>query len=400
MDVHVGRQPVFDRAGGTVGHELLFRDGDVLHAQVVSGTAASARVILSSLLDIGLDTLVGDGLAFVNLPRAFVTGDLPLPPDTGRLVLEVLEDVGHDAELQAGIRRLRAEGQRLALDDFVWTEASAALLPDVDIVKVDVLQHGDDVPDLVRRLHAAGVEVVAEKIETPGQLATCRDLGVEYYQGYLLQRPQVMRGRSLTAGQLACMGLVQALRRPDVQVNELVDLVRGDAGLSYRLLRAANGASLGLSRRVTTVREALLMLGFAKLRRWSLLMLAADMPSGMEAGVEAALLRASMCERMAQGAGATDPDEAFVVGLLSSLDLLLGQPIEQVLALLPLAPQTRAAVLSREGPLGEVLACVLSYEQGGLQVPAASGLPASGPREAFLGAVQDAARSRQLLVSA
>lgn len=395
MDVHVGRQPVFDRTGRVVGHELLFRDGDVSYARTASGASASAQALLSSYLDIGLDTLVGDGLAFVHLPRAFVTGQVPLPRDTRQLVLEVPADVGADEQLQAGVRRLTAEGRRVALDDFVWTGQTAALLPDVDLVKIDVRQHGGDVPELVRRCRDAGVEVVAE-VETVEQLRTCRELSVEYYQGSLLQRPDALRTTSLSPRQVTCLTLVAALQKPEVSVDELVSLVRRDAGLTYRLLRAANGAALGLTRRVTALREALLLLGFGQLRRWAVLMLAADLPDEAGAGVEAAFMRAAMCERLADQAAA-DPEEAFVVGLLSSLPDLLGQPLDEILALLPLAAQTEAAVLQREGPLGEVLSCVLSYEQGVLVVPAASGLPARAPREAFLGAVTATLANRALL---
>ena len=399
MDVHVGRQPVFDASGRVVGAELLFRDGRVAHARVSDGVVATAQVILAAFLDLGLPTLVGTGMAFVNLPRPFVTGALPLPPGSGSLVLEILEDVGYDDELREGVRRLRQAGHRIALDDFVWTDGTAALLPLVDLVKVDVLQHGDGVPELIRRCHAAGVGVVAEKVETPAQLATCRALDVEYYQGYLLQRPEVLTARSLSARQMSCLELVRALQRPGVQVAELVEIVRRDPGLSYRLLQAANGASLGLSRRVTALRQALLLLGLSQLRRWALLMVVADLPDEAAGGVEAAFLRAAMCERLAHAAEA-DPDEAFVVGLLSSLDTLLGQPLPEVLAQLPVAPQTAAAVLARQGPLGEVLACVLSYEDGNLAVPAGSALPASAPREAFTGALTASVRERaQLLVS-
>ena len=134
MDVHIGRQPDVDNRGRVIGHELLFRDGQVDHARFPSGSKATAQVVLGAFLDVGLDRLVGDGLAFLNLPRPFITGAIPLPPDGGRLVLEVLEDVGHDEELRRGVQRLRDEGHRLALDDFVWTPESAALLSLVDLV--------------------------------------------------------------------------------------------------------------------------------------------------------------------------------------------------------------------------------------------------------------------------
>ena len=397
--MHIGRQPVFDAAGRVIGHELLFRDRDVAHAEFTSGTAATAQVLLASFLDIGLGPLVGGGLAFVNLPRPYLVNQVVLPVQPGRLVLEVLEDVGHDTEVLEGVQRLRAEGHLVALDDFVWTRESARLLPEADLVKIDLLQSGDDVPDLVRRCQAYGVQIVAEKVETQEQLALCRDLGVEYYQGYLLQRPEVLHGRSLSPSQATCLQLVRALDQRDVSMSSVTQLVGRDPGLTYRLLRAANAAAVGAPRRVTGLREALLLLGFSELRRWALLMLVAGLPTEAAGGVEAALLRASMCERLAGLVDGVTPDEGFVVGLVSSLDDLLGQSLPELLAVLPLAPSTEAALLERTGPLGDVLACVLAYEAGSPAVPAGSGLPAAAPRQAFVAAVAAATRDAQLVAA-
>ena len=78
MDVHIGRQPVFDHGGRVIGYELLFRDQDVEYAEITSGTAATAQVLLASFLDIGLSQLVGKGLAFVNLPRPYLVNQVVL----------------------------------------------------------------------------------------------------------------------------------------------------------------------------------------------------------------------------------------------------------------------------------------------------------------------------------
>lgn len=390
MDVHIGRQPVFDRARRVVGYELLFRDRDVAHARIGagSGSVATARVLLTSFLDIGLEELVGNGLAFVNLPRSYLVGDLPLPAPPAQLVLEVLEDVVADDEVLAGVRELRAQGYALALDDFLWDGPTARLVPEVDIVKLDVLEQGDELERSVRRCQEAGVAVLAEKIETAEQLALCRDLDVTYYQGYYLQRPEVLHGRSLSPSQASCLRLLSELDRDEPSTAAVARLVSADAALSFRMLRAANTAAVGAKRRITGLREALLMLGFSQLRKWALLLFVADLPVEAAPGVEAALLRAAMCEQLATWTRDADSASAFVVGLVSGLDVLLDQPMTEVLQTLPLAQPAREALLEGTGPLGEVLTCVLAYESGELVVPAASGLPESAPRQAFLRALR------------
>ncbi len=396
MDVHIGRQAVFDAAGLVVGYELLFRDSDVAYARVgapgTSAVAATAQVLLASFLDLGLGQLVGDKLAFVNLPRPFLTGELPLPTDKSRLVLEVLEDVGSDPELLRGVRRLHEQGYRLALDDFVLTPETAPLLAEVDLVKLDVLQHGDGLESVVRACQTAGRQVLAEKVETETQLTTCRRLGVAYYQGYLLERPEVLQGRSLSSGQTACLRLLQALQAPDVSLSTVAKIVRTDPGLTYRILRAANSASIGRASKVSSIVDALLVLGLTELRRWTLLLMVADLPPEAGAGVEAALVRAGMCEHLAAGTGAQD--EAFVVGLVSSLGSLLGLSDSALLDALPLSLVTQEAVLEHRGPLGEVLSSVLSYERGAPAVPVATGLTEDAPRVAFLAALRSTQQRR------
>jgi c-di-GMP-related signal transduction protein len=91
--VHVGRQAMYDRDGTLVAYELLFRrDADALEA-TESGVYATSKVIVTAMTEIGIDALVGDARCFVNLTREFLVGELPLPFDHRRVVLEVLETI-------------------------------------------------------------------------------------------------------------------------------------------------------------------------------------------------------------------------------------------------------------------------------------------------------------------
>ena len=108
--VHLGRQPVFDADLTVVGYELLFRRAGSTTAQVADPEQATADVVVKTFADFGLEAVVGDKLAFVNLPRGFLTGAKPLPFAPEQVVLEILEDVVADAEVLDGIRRLKDAG--------------------------------------------------------------------------------------------------------------------------------------------------------------------------------------------------------------------------------------------------------------------------------------------------
>jgi EAL and modified HD-GYP domain-containing signal transduction protein len=361
--VHLGRQPVFDADLEVVGYELLFRRAGAVTADVSDPERATADVVVKTFVDFGLESVVGDKLAFVNLPRGFLTGRNPLPFAPEQVVLEILEDVVTDQSVLDGVRRLRAQGFRFALDDFTWSEQTEPLIELCDYVKIDVLTYtADELTALVRRLRPFDVQLLAEKVETAEQFELCRSLSFAYFQGYLLSKPTVLTRRSLDSTRLACLRLLSVLGTANYDVTEAEAAIRSDPGLTLRILRMVNSAGTGLRRTVSSVREAVLLLGPRSLIGWVMLMSMSGSGSGASAdNVEVALTRARMCELLAAHA-LVPGDAAFTVGLVSSLDLLLGMSVEEAIADLPLEAEVADAVLHRTGALGSVLSAVLAYE--------------------------------------
>jgi c-di-GMP phosphodiesterase len=362
--VHLGRQPVFDADLTVVGYELLFRSAGSTTAQISDPEQATADVVVKTFTDFGLETVVGSKLAFVNLPRGFLTGSKPLPFPPQGVVLEVLEDVVADRPVLEGMRALRAAGYRFALDDFVWSDATEPLIELCDYVKIDVLASSPaEVTDLARRLRPFDVHLLAEKVETEEQFQLCRSLSFELFQGFLLSRPTVLTRRSLDSTRLACLRLLSVLASDDFDVADAEAAIRSDPGLTFRILRTVNSASSGLRRTISSVREAVILLGPRALIGWVLLMSMSGADTGTAAAVnvDVALTRARMCELLAPQA-AVSPDIAFTAGLVSSLDLLLAMPLEEAVADLPLDADLCAAVLEHRGAMGALLADVLAYE--------------------------------------
>lgn len=392
--VHLGRQPVFDAELDVIGYELLFRRAGSTSADVSDPEAATADVVVKTFADFGLDAVVGDKLAFVNLPRGFLVGQHPLPFAPEQVVLEILEDVVGDAEVVAGVEQLRERGFRFALDDYVGSPDSDPLIALCDYVKVDVLATpADEFADLARRLRRTGVRLLAEKVETREQFDACRALSFSYFQGYLLSRPTVLSRRTLDSTRLACLHLLTVLASEDYDVAEVEAAIRSDPGLMLRVLRAVNSAASGLRRKVSSVREAVLLLGPRTLMGWVLLisMSGGSLGTSSAVNVDVALTRARMCELLAPRLG-VPADTAFTVGLVSSLELLLGVPLDETVADLPLGTDVSDAVLAHRGPLGRLLADVLAYEQ---QAP--TSLPLAEIRGAYLPAM---AWTRSVLVRA
>lgn len=389
--VHVGRQPIFDRGLDVLGYELLFRASEGATSAAESGDMATTRVIVNTFTEFGLDRLVGQRLAFVNVTRPFVVGTMPVPFAADTAVLELLENIQAEEQVLAGARALRDSGFSLALDDFFFEPGRLDFLPLVDYIKLDVLGVDPDVlARRVERCRRSEVKLIAERVETVEDMERAADLGFDYFQGYFLVRPDVVSATSITPAHLACLELLAKLADPAIGLADVEAVVRTDLALNYRVLRAANAASSGSVRRIESIRDALVMLGLNRLRSWLLLMVLADAGNANEEQLGAAMTRARTCEVMAQeltGVHRVKPETAFIVGLLSSLEVVLGVTMEALLAKMPMSPQVEAALVHGDGPLGELVTAVVAYEQGDVARLEETGLDLFAVSRAYLSSV-------------
>ena len=362
-EVVVGRQPIVDVAGEVVGYELLYRSAGPA-ATTRDGEQMTAEVLLSALT-IGVDHLVGDGLVFCNADRGVLVGATPvtLPPE--RTVIEVLESVAIDADVVRGCADLVERGFQLALDDFMWVEGAEQLLEMASVVKIDVLAMSrDEVVELVARCRAFDVLLLAEKVETDEQLQWARDAGFDLFQGYIIERPVQVRGHTLPAATTAHVQLAVQLLVEDIDFKGIEEVLRREPGLVVQLLHmAGRGGGGGLRRQVKTIREALVLLGTARVRQWIALILLQGQRSSNPDAIITALARARACELLAARSPGASAESAFTAGLVSALDLLLGVDGDQLTSL-DLDPALKSAAFDRAGAAGALVARVADFQDG------------------------------------
>jgi c-di-GMP-related signal transduction protein len=386
--VHIGRQPIHDRSGAIVAYELLFRGARSAVTATQSDAYATTQVILTAFQEFGLDQIVGDKRCLLNMTREFLVGDLPLPFEPERVVLEVLETVEIDEEVIAGVAALAARGFKIALDDFVWGSGHERLLGLASYVKLDVL--GVPLPSVEAALNDVRryphIEVLAERIETQEQLDALMDLGFDYFQGHVYAKPQTLTAVSVNPSRLRRLELFTALSAADTDIDKVVPIVTADPALSFRVLQATNSAAVGLARKVSSVREAATVLGANRIRQWVMLLMASDVAEASPEQLAGTLTRARLCQLVARHAGAPT-DAAFTVGLLSGVADLVAEPIEELVPRLPVTPEIAAALTGGSGRLGAVLELVRAYESSDLPALAVSPMSAPELARAYLSAV-------------
>ena len=193
------------------------------------------------------------------------------------------------------------------------------------------------------------------------------------------------------------MTLLVKLQDADVDSEDIAVTINQDLSLSYKLLRLINSAFFGLPREVSSIKQAVVMLGHNKIKTWaSLLSLSAIDNKPNELRV-VAMTRARMCELLAKYYKGS-PEISFAAGLFSTLDALLDKSLATVLAQLPLSPELSEALLNKSGPAGQTLRDVLNYEKGDWLALHASALPVEVIARSYLDSIHWAKELNSQLV--
>jgi len=357
----VGRQPIVDRYLNVFGYELLFRSSQT--GEPVSGESATSRVVTNTFVEIGLDRIVGEHWAFINVTRDFLLSHSELPFPKDRVVLEILGDEVVDDVLIETVSRLKREGYCVALDDFVYPPRWEPLIPLVSLIKLDVplLSH-DEIRSHVERLRPTGVKLLAEKVETAAQYDALAEFGFNYFQGYFLSKPKLVRSERLPSTLHSVLYVVARLQDPNIDIDEIESLVTRDVALSYRLLRYINSAFFALPKAVNSIRDAVVYLGLNQIRQWASLLALSGINDKPPEVMRVALSRGKMCELLSMSVRCAEPGMFFTVGLFSALELLLERPLHETLGELPIAEELRDSQLHHTASAGQALRATLSYK--------------------------------------
>lgn len=363
-DFFLARQPILGRSQRLVAYELLFRSAGATEANVVDHAAATAAVI-SHASQLGMQRVVGERLAFVNVDEVVLMSDFVrfLPHD--KAILEILETVKVTPQIVERVIELRGYGFKFALDDVSeLTDDVRRLMDYVDVLKIDLRA----VPEgtlaaLVASFKPLGKKLLAEKVETVEEYEACMALGFEYFQGYYFARPHILSGKTIAPSEMVVLNLLQLINS-EADNYSLEMAIKRDPLISLNLLRLVNTPAAGARRHIDSLAEALIVLGREQLQRWLQILLYANPGATVELHsplLQMATTRGKLMELMTlklPAAQRANANSSFTVGIMSLMDALLSMSMADILATLNVAPEVRAALLTREGTLGDMLRIV------------------------------------------
>ena len=364
-DIFLARQPIFDFTYNLHGYELLFRDGLKEKAEYDSAELATSKVLLSSIIDIGIDKIAAGNDCYINISSDYldnIDDFVDLPFDSQPITLEIEVDDSLDSRHQEVLTRLSSEGIKLAIDHFVPEKHSANLMQLFDVIKCDTqaLSH-EQLQQASELAKEYNCKMIATHIEEYQQIPALQELGVDYFQGFFLGKPDISVQKAVPTVLLPVIKTLSRILDPDLEIDELETLISSDVSLSFRVLRLINSASYHVDE-IDSISRAIVYLGRDAIKNLTIIIILTGVDDKPTELAKLALIRAKMCEILASQVGMEDVNSYFTVGLLSVLDAMLDQTMEQVLTELAINEELKQALLLK-GIIGRTLRCVLDYEK-------------------------------------
>jgi c-di-GMP-related signal transduction protein len=367
MNIYVARQPIFDIKKCIFGYELLFRADIANFFPEIQGDSATTKLLSNSFLNIGIEKIAGSNLAFINFTQDLLLQQLPLMFSQDRLVVEILEDVQPEKDVIEACQEIALNGYIIVLDDFFYKPSMEPLIEVADIIKIDVKATPlEEIGDLVKKMTKKGVDLLAEKVETHEEFKKAFEMGFRYFQGFFFSKPEVLKGKEISSSQMQLLEIMAEVNKTEFEFSRLEKMIVRDASISYKLMRLINSAYFKRAKEISSIRQAIIMIGEVGIRRFlSLISMAGLAGNKPDELIRVSLVRAKFCELLGNNHGSSvDTSELFTLGLFSLIDAIMDDSMENLMAQIPLSSKIKEVLISRTGDLNGYLSLIESYEKG------------------------------------
>jgi len=368
MDAYVARQPIFDRKKRIFAYELLFRNSLDNFMPKVDEDMASSQILSSTYYTIGIDKITSGKRAFINFTQNLLEDMVPLFFPKTTTVVEILENVKPSSKVIEALKTIRQNGHIIAMDDFIFSKESIQFLQHVDIIKIDFKTTPYDLAEaVIKKVNDAGFKTLflAEKIETNEEFQNALRMGFAYFQGYFFCKPEIIKGKQISTSQVSLLRITSEVNKPDFDLSVVEDFIARDVNLSFKLLKYINSAYFKRMKEISTIKDALFLMGTDELKRFVTLIAISQMNSSKPNElIYTSAFRAKFCELCGKSSSRNDcPSELFTLGIFSLIDAILDQPMDKIMQQLPLAPRITEALVEKNGIMADYLKLTEAYEK-------------------------------------
>lgn len=368
MDVYLARQPIFDLNNKTYGYELLFRNNRTQNSyNGMDSDESSANVITNSFFGLETNTILAGKKGFINFTANLIKRGVPKLLPVDEVVVEILEDEIIDDELLEKVKELKSLGYIIALDDYIFDEKQIKLFEMCDIVKVDFRTSKQAIENTTKMCRRANKIILAEKVESLDEFEYAKSLGCTFMQGYYFAKPVIMTKKAIEPMDRSFINIIGMLNSPNIKISELAEIISVDAALVVKLLKLVNSAYYKSNEPISTVYQALVMIGLEPLKEWIYLIgLKGASVKGNDELLRLAFMRAHFCKEIALNIPGFEKNanEMHLMGLISLMYIFFGTTLRDMLYELPVSEKIKKGIMGNGDIYSEVYKLCYAYERG------------------------------------
>lgn len=365
METNMVRQAILSANKELLGYELCYQDrGSSLYNQA---DTQAANIIEDFLVQLDADLLLDGATAFLTFTPNLLMKNIPkmFPPD--KLVIQIEDNSTVHPLAQKIIYRYKKQGYRIAIKGFEFSSRYFSLLDVIDIIKINMASSRNTSLDSIIKIgQSFHKEIIAFNVNTPEAYEAAKKLGCKYFQGSAVAQALSSRVQHMDHLQSNFFQLVIAITRDEPDVDEISDIISRDVTLAFSLIRLVNSAYFALRNQARSVKQALVVLGLGQLKQWVYLLSFKNQDSGELSSelIKTSFLRASFCQELALYVRdlPISKSEAYLMGMFSTLGLLMEVPLEAALTELPVAQEIKDALITGTGKAGALYRLVICYE--------------------------------------
>jgi c-di-GMP-related signal transduction protein len=361
------RQSIVDRDENVVAYKLLVRDGTRQLICRIEEPSSPIEAAANQNHLTGLHRITDGQKCFIEFNRSLLLENAYTTLDSDSTVVEVSESEKFDAELVDACCTVKKKGYALALDDYVDDPWLQPLLEHTDLLKVEFpILTAEQHRRIIACAGKYGFVAMAKRIDTQEDFTKARELGYTYFQGYYYCKPKLSSISGIPTSQLHYLRLLQVVNAAEFRIDAIEELIKNELSLTVKLLQYLNSPSFALRSTISSIRQAVTLLGQRPLQKWVSMITVSQLgQSKPMVLLNASLARAKFFEvigkRVFTDAIAGD---CFLVGMLSLLDAILDVPMAEILCNLALAPSIVAPLLGSESPLNQLLDLTRALDEG------------------------------------
>jgi len=366
METNIVRQAIMDEQNNVVGYEILYKEDDGSLYNRADTVAANA--IESFLNDLDSEKFLSGKTAYFTFTPNLLLKEIPKIFNEKKLVIQIEENsILHPLALKT-VYRFKRQGYKIAVKGFEFNARYFTIFDVVDIIKIDFSKiiERSTVANIIEIANSLKKTVIAYNVNDDKAYRTAKEMGVKLKQGTYVAETQTSKVTRVDHLQGNFFQLVIEITKPEPDIDKITTVISRDVTLAYAVIKLVNSAYFALRNRVKSVKQALIVLGLGQLKQWIyLLSFRQNDGNAPTELIKISFLRASMCSELIQFI----PDmqitkaEAYLLGMFSTLGIIMNVPLEKSLSDLSLSDEVKIALITGEGKAGALLNLVRCYEK-------------------------------------